>query len=482
MEFPVIFFPCSPLLSRAEREVTLSQELHEECGVFGIYSESEGLEIAPLIYYGLYALQHRGQESCGIAVNQDGLIQCHKGMGLVGDVFSAEIVERLKGSIALGHVRYSTFGESSWRNAQPLVTEYAKGTLSLVHNGTLTNAEELRDRLEEKGAIFQTSIDSEVIAYEIARERLQQSSIEDSVRGVMGRLKGAYSLLIMSPRKLIAARDPYGFRPLCIGRLGESYVFASESCALDSIGATFLRDVEPGEVVVCDQNGLTSHSKERAVPSICIFEYIYFARPDSVIDGVSVYEARREAGRILAAHSCPSADIVIGVPESGLDAATGFSEVSGLPLGRGFVKNSYIGRTFIRPGQAKRQEAVSIKLNPIRSVIQGKRVVLIDDSIVRGTTMAHIVRLLKQAGATEVHVRISAPPFLHSCYYGTDVPTTEGLIARQYSQEEICEQIGADSLAFLPGELLPRMLFSEEKHYCDACFSGKYPDRNANVE
>ncbi|HOO60991.1 MAG TPA: amidophosphoribosyltransferase [Bacillota bacterium] len=456
--------------------------LHEECGVFGIFDRNN-LAIAPLTYYGLFALQHRGQESCGIAINDDGFIRCHKDMGLVSEVFSHDILDRMKGTISIGHVRYSTAGGSVFINAQPLVTQYVKGTLSLAHNGNLTNAISLRKKLEDEGAIFQTTVDSEVIAYLIAKERTHTPSVEEAVESVMHTIQGGYALLVMSPRKLIAARDPYGFKPLCMGRIEDSIVFASETCALDAAGAKFIRDVLPGEIVVCDESGVRSiktHCVREA--NMCIFEYIYFARPDSRIDGKSVYEARIKAGRLLYQQHPVEADVVIGVPESGLDAASGFSEESGIPLVRGFVKNSYIGRTFIKPKQTMRSEAVRIKLNPVESAVAGKRVVMIDDSIVRGTTIANIVRMLKDAGATEVHVRISSPPFMHPCFYGTDVPSSENLIACQHSVDEIAAIIGADSLGYLDVTTLGEMIGDKDHHFCDACFTGVYPNRETGID
>jgi len=460
----------------------LPEKLHEECGVFGIYDRNH-LSLAPLVYYGLFALQHRGQESCGIAINDDGFIRCHKAMGLVGEVFRPDVIAKLSGTIAIGHVRYSTTGGSVYENAQPLVTQYIKGTLSIAHNGNLTNTVKLRQELEEHGAIFQTTTDSEVIAYQLAKERVKTHSIEAAVEAAMYVIEGAFALLVMSPRKLIAARDPYGLKPLCIGKIADSYVFASETCALDAAGATFVRDVEPGEIVVCDDDGLRSiRTHCTGGCSKCIFEYIYFARPDSYIDGISVYEARLEAGRLLARQYPVEADVVIGVPESGLDAASGYSLESGIPLVRGFVKNNYIGRTFIKPDQSQRQEAVTIKLNPVKSSVKGKRVVMIDDSIVRGTTIAKIVGMLKACGATEVHVRISAPPFLHPCFYGTDVPSVDRLIARQHTVEGICKVIGADSLGYLQADSLGDMISEPGHRYCDACFTGNYPNEQTGID
>lgn len=455
---------------------------HEECGVFGIYDRNE-LKIAPLVYYGLFALQHRGQESCGIAINNDGWIRCHKNMGLVNEVFTHQTLDALEGTIAIGHVRYSTTGASILSNTQPLVTQYVKGTLSLAHNGNLTNAITLRKELEAQGAFFQTTVDSEIIAYLVAKERTQTPSVEEAVEKTMEKIQGGYALLIMSPKKLIAARDPYGFKPLCMGRIGDSVVFASETCALDAVGAKFERDVEPGEIIVCDDKGIRSiRTHCRGICKMCIFEYIYFARPDSFIDGKSVYEARLQAGRLLASQHPVEADVVIGVPESGLDAANGYAEASGIPCVRGFMKNTYVGRTFIKPAQDQRAEAVRIKLNPVSPAVKGKRVVLIDDSIVRGTTMAKIVRMLREAGATEVHVRISSPPFISPCYYGTDVPSCDMLIACQHTIPEICEILGADSLGYLEVDSLGDLIGDTTHSFCDACFTGNYPNEETGID
>ena len=455
---------------------------HEECGVFGIY-DRDGLKIAPLVYYGLFALQHRGQESCGIAINNDGWIRCHKNMGLVNEVFTHQTLDALEGTIAIGHVRYSTTGASVLSNTQPLVTQYVKGTLSLAHNGNLTNAITLRKDLESQGAFFQTTVDSEIIAYLVAKERTQAPSVEEAVERTMEKIQGGYALLVMSPKKLIAARDPYGFKPLCMGKIGDSVVFASETCALDAVGAKFERDVEPGEIVVCDEQGIRSiRTHCRGICKMCIFEYIYFARPDSFIDGKSVYEARLQAGRLLASQHPVEADVVIGVPESGLDAANGYAEASGIPCVRGFMKNTYVGRTFIKPAQDQRAEAVRIKLNPVSPAVKGKRVVLIDDSIVRGTTMAKIVHMLREAGATEVHVRISSPPFISPCYYGTDVPSCDMLIACQHTIPEICEILGADSLGYLNVDSLGDLIGDTTHSFCDACFTGNYPNEETGID
>ena len=455
-----------------------SEGLHEECGVFGAY-DMDGGDIASTIYYGLFALQHRGQESCGIAVSDTegpkGKVLCTKGMGLVNEVFDAEKIEKLKGNIGVGHVRYSTAGASNSHNVQPLVLNYVKGILMLAHNGNLVNAPELRKELEQTGAIFQTTIDTEVIAYHIARERLNTATVEDAVKNAMRKLKGAYSLDISSPRKLIGARDPFGFRPLVIGKRDNTYLLASETCALNAVGAEFVRDVKPGEIVMLDQNGIASdESLCIQKPARCIFEYIYFARPDSYVDGISVYNSRIIAGKILAQMHPAEADIVVGVPDSGNAAAMGFALQANIPYGVGFVKNSYVGRTFIKPKQSARESSVNIKLNALREVVKGKRVVMVDDSIVRGTTSGLIVQMLKDAGATEVHVRISSPPFLYPCYFGTDVPSCDQLIAHEHTITQICDMIGADSLGYLDGERLPELI-GGDTGYCDACFSGNYP-------
>lgn len=454
--------------------------LHEECGVFGMY-DFDGADVASTIYYGLFALQHRGQESCGIAVSDTrgpkGKVLSYKGMGLVNEVFAPENLEQMKGDIGVGHVRYSTAGSSTRENAQPLVLNYVKGTLALAHNGNLINAPQLRKELEYTGAIFQTTIDSEVIAYYIARERLNSQSAEEAVRRACQRLKGAYALVVTSPRKLIGARDPYGFKPLCIGKRDNSYIITSETCALDTIGATFVRDVLPGEVVTISLEKGIESDMTMALPkekeARCIFEYIYFARPDSHIDGVSVYASRIKAGKFLAQDSPVEADLVTGVPESGNAAALGYSLASGIPYGTAFVKNSYVGRTFIKPKQSSRESSVQVKLNVLREAVAGKRVIMIDDSIVRGTTSDRIVRMLRDAGATEVHVRISSPPFLWPCYFGTDIPAREQLIAYNRTIEEIRQIIGADSLGYLGIDRLKEM--AEGLPICTGCFTGKYP-------
>ena len=439
--------------------------LHEECGVFGIFSDGT-INPAYACYNGLLALQHRGQESCGIAVSDDGVIDYHKNMGLVTEVFNNGILDSLNGQMGISHVRYSTAGGSVLENAQPV-----------AHNGNLTNAVEIRRQLEQRGAIFQTTIDSEVICYLIARERLKCHSVEEAVARTMQVIEGAYSLLVMSPRKLIAARDPHGFRPLCMGKYNDSIVFASESAALDACGAEYIREVEPGEIIVVNNEGVHSIKPDfgEKKNSLCIFEYIYFARSDSFIDGVSVYEARKQAGRILARTYPVEADMVIGVPESGIDAAIGYSEESGIPYEKAIVKNSYIGRTFIKPSQKERMKSVRIKLNPIANMVKGKRVVMIDDSIVRGTTVDRIVTMLREAGAKEVHMRISSPPFLWPCYYGTDIPSRSELIACNHTIEEITKLSGADSLGYLPVDSLHEMINYAPIGFCDGCFTGKYP-------
>ena len=450
--------------------------IHEECGVFGVMSTKRE-NVAGIAYYGLYALQHRGQESCGIVVNDDGMFSSYKDLGLVSEVFSKDTLAHLSaGNMAVGHVRYGTTGGTTRNNCQPIEVNHQKGKMALAHNGNLSNALELRDKLELSGAIFHTTSDTETIAYVVTRERLVTPSIEEAVSKAMYSLEGAYSLILMSSTKMIAARDPYGFRPLCYGQMSDgAYVIASESCALTAVGAEFVRDVLPGEILVFSENGVESRKEhcDKQKRKTCIFEYIYFARPDSVIDGVSVSKSRVRAGEILAENYPADADIVIGVPDSGLEAALGFSRASGIPYGIGLIKNKYIGRTFISPGQNERMDQVRIKLSPVKNVIEGKRVVLIDDSIVRGTTSKRIVKLLREAGAKEIHMRISAPPFLHPCYYGTDIDSEENLIACHHSMEEIAEIIGVDSLGYLPLENLNRLVESED--YCAACFNGVYP-------
>ncbi len=452
--------------------------IHEECGVFGIFGTKRE-NVASIVYYGLYALQHRGQESCGIVVNDDGVFSSYKDLGLVSEVFSKDTLAHLsEGNMAVGHVRYGTTGGTTRNNCQPIEVNHQKGKMALAHNGNLSNTLGLRDKLELSGAIFHTTSDTETIAYVITRERLKTPSIEEAVSQAMNSLEGAYSLVLMSSTKLIAARDPYGFRPLCYGQMMDgSYVVASESCALSAVGATFIRDVLPGEIIVFSKGNVESRTEHcnREKRKTCIFEYIYFARPDSTIDGVSVALSRYKAGELLAESYPVDADIVIGVPDSGLDAALGYANAAGIPYGIGLIKNKYIGRTFISPGQGERLDKVRIKLSPVKNVIEGKRVVLVDDSIVRGTTSKRIVKLLREAGAKEIHMRISAPPFLHPCYYGTDIDSEENLIACHHSIHEIEKMIGVDSLGYLPLEKLNRLVDGTE--YCAACFNGEYPTK-----
>ena len=450
--------------------------IHEECGVFGVIS-AEPADVASVVYYGLYALQHRGQESCGIVVNDDGLFSSHKDLGLVSEVFHSEVLSRFpKGTMAVGHVRYGTTGGTNRINCQPIEVNHQKGRMALAHNGNLSNAAKLHNELELSGAIFHTTSDTETIAYIVTRERLKLPSIEDALSSAMNILEGAYSLVLMSPQKLICARDPYGFRPLCYGKTQDGmYVIASESCALKAVGAEFIRDVEPGEIIVFSKNGIVSRKEhcDSKKKKLCIFEYIYFARPDSEIDGVSVHLSRIEAGKILAREHPADADIVVGVPDSGLDAALGFSRQSGIPYGIGLIKNKYIGRTFISPGQSTRLDQVKIKLSAVEESVKGKKVVLVDDSIVRGTTCGRIVTLLREAGAEEIHMRISSPPFMNPCYYGTDIDSRENLIACNHSVEDIAKIIGADTLGYLPVSQLS--LLTGNCDYCSACFNGDYP-------
>ncbi len=452
-------------------------KLHEECGVFGIFTP-DNKDAKHSLYYGLCALQHRGQESAGMALCDTdgpmGNIYHHKGMGLVSEVFHKETLDTLTGNIGIGHVRYSTTGQSCIENAQPLILNYLKGTLALVHNGNIKNAAELRDSLQKEGAIFRGSTDSEVIAYLIAKERTKCGTIEEAVTKVAGFLKGGYALIVMSPRKIIGIRDPLGLKPLCLGRRGKEYILSSESCALNAIDAEFVRDIEPGEIVSITKDGISSdRSLCQCKHAHCIFEYIYFARLDSCMDGISVYNSRIKAGRLLAQSYPVDADLVVGVPDSGLTAAVGYSQESGIPFGLAFYKNSYVGRTFIKPTQKERESAVHMKLSVLPEVVRGKRLVLIDDSIVRGTTIAGLITLLKKAGAVSVHVRISSPPFLYPCYYGTDVPSNKELIAADNSPEEIARRIGADSLGYMKLEDLSAM--SDNLPLCRACFDNQYP-------
>ena len=455
----------------------LNDKLHEECGVFGVWS-LQNINASQMIYYGLTALQHRGQESAGIVCCDSkgpiGNICYHKGMGLVSEVFHPEILAKLRGNIGIGHVRYSTAGGSCVENAQPIFFNYIKGIIALAHNGNILNAGSLRKELEKEGAVFNGTGDSEVLTYAIAKERLTCSSIEDAACNIAKKIKGGYALLIMSPQKLVGVRDPWGLKPLCLGKIEEGYVLASESAALRAVGADFVRDVLPGEVITITKDGLQS---ELRLPvdkqAHCVFEYIYFARLDSKMDGVSVYEARVRGGMALAKRYPVEADIVTGVPESGLTAAVGYAQAAGIPFVPAFYKNSYVGRTFIKPSQAERVSAVHMKLAVLEDVVKNKRVVLTDDSIVRGTTMANLIVMLRKAGAKEVHVRISSPPFLHPCYYGTDVPDNSQLIANEHSVEEIRKTIGADSLGYMALEDLDEM--TQGLPLCKACFNNKYP-------
>ena len=456
---------------------TIDAKLHEECGVFGIYRRDEDQDVVATTYYGLYALQHRGQESCGMAVNDDGVIYKRRELGLVNEVFTKQVLETMpRGRMCIGHCRYATTGTPLRANAQPFVIRHIKGPMALAHNGNLTNSYELRRDIELGGGIFHSTSDTEVIAYTITRQRLVTHSIEEAVEKSMPLLKGAYSLAIMSPRKLIAARDPHGFRPLCIGELGNSGVLACESCAISAAGGEFVRDVEPGEILVFDENGMRSIRTHCGQPtSLCAFEFVYIARPDSVIDGASVHRARRRAGAFLALEHPVQADVVIGVPDSGLDAALGYSQQSGIPYGIGFLKNKYIGRTFIQPNQKQRENSVRIKLNPIADTVRGKRVVLVDDSIVRGTTSRQIVQLLREAGATQVHFLSSAPEFLYPCYFGVDVDSRKNLIAANHTLEEMREILGVDSLGFLSLEGVKKIAEGCNLGLCTGCFTGQYP-------
>lgn len=460
----------------------IQNEIHEECGVFGVYSQ-ENRSVAHTVYYGLYALQHRGQESAGIAVAYADKISYYKDMGLVPEVFANGNLERLpEGDIAIGHVRYSTTGASQHLNAQPVVFTGKCGKMALAHNGNLTNTKKLREELIASNAVFQTTIDSEVMAVMI--NSLSDGDILTGIKRACPKFKGSYALVVMTTDKLIAVRDPYGIRPLCIGTAVDDIVVASETCALDAVGATFLRDVEPGEILVVDSTGLHSYKMD-GVPeksAICIFEYVYFARHDSVLDGCSVYNARKEAGRQLAENYPVEADIVSGVPDSGNVAARGYSEVSGIPFIEALAKNRYVGRTFIQPDQHQRENSLSIKMNPLRANIAGKRVILIDDSIVRGTTMRKIVKMLRRAGATEVHIRICSPIVKHPCHLGIDIQTYSQLIGAYKNEDEICESIGADSVKYLTVEQLIKSCSSSKREFCLGCFNGKYPYPLAGYE
>lgn len=444
----------------------------EECGVFGVYSK-EVQDVSSITYYGLYALQHRGQESAGIAVLKDNRIECHKDMGLVSDVFDEEKLSGMPGNAAIGHVRYSTAGASSVHNAQPLLGLFKLGSIAIAHNGNLVNADVIRGLLEDTGCIFQTSIDSEVVLNLIARGA--KKGIEKAVVDAIQAIKGSYAMVLLTENKLIGVRDPNGIRPLCIGKVGDSYILCSESCALDAVGGELVRDVRPGEIVIIDQEGIRSIDfAERIKKTPCAFEYIYFARPDSTLDGISVYSSRVLAGKFLY-EECPAeADIVIGVPDSGIAAAVGFAKVSGIPYDIGLIKNKYVGRTFIAPSKELRERAVSVKLNALKVNVEGKRVILIDDSIVRGTTSRRIVETLRKAGAVEVHFRAASPIVKYPCYFGIDTPYRKELIGAQMDIDEICKEIGADSLGYLSIDGLLRSL-GEKQEFCLGCFNGIYP-------
>lgn len=448
-------------------------------GIFAIIGK-EKTNVASSVYYGLYALQHRGQESAGIVVNDDGIFRLHKDSGLVNDVFSGEKLEKLgEGNMALGHVRYGTLKTKERVNAEPIVVNHIKGRMAIATNGRLVNADALRRELELKGLIFHTSSDAEIISCIITRERLTAPSIEAAVDNAMDKLDGGYTFVVMSPQKLVVARDPHGFHPICYGkRENGEYVIASESCALDSVGAVFVRDLEPGEILVFSKDGIKSiksHCNKKP-EALCVFEYIYTARPDSIISDCAVQIARKRAGAYLAKAHPVDADVVVGVPDSGLEAALGYAEESGIPYGIGLIKNKYIGRTFIAPGQNVREDKVRIKLNPVINTVRGKRVVLVDDSIVRGTTCARIVKLLRNAGAKEVHLRSSAPAYLYPCYYGTDIESREALIACNHSIDEMAKIFDVDSLGFLPLEAVTKLGDGGSCNgYCTACFDGKYP-------
>ena len=455
-----------------EEDEFKKDKMEEECGVFGVFSKNN-LKTSHFVYYALYALQHRGQESAGISISFEGNITTFKGMGLAADVFTPETLNKLKGNVAIGHVRYSTTGESRIENAQPLDSIFKLGQIAVAHNGNLTNSKIIRELLEDGGATFTTTIDSEVIIKMIARKAA--SGMIEAVRSTVSAIKGAYALVIISDGKLIGVRDPYGIRPLCLGINKEGdYFLASESCAIDAVGGELIRDIEAGEMVIIDENGVESikyTDNKKIAP--CSFEHIYFARPDSIIDGINVYEARVEAGRLLAKQKKVEADIVIGVPDSGIPAAIGYAEESGIPYGIGLIKNKYIGRTFIKPSQELREQAVAVKLNPLKINIEGKRVVIIDDSLVRGTTSKILIDIVRKAGAKEVHFRSASPAVKYSCYYGIDTAHREELIASRLSVEEIRKEINADTLDYLSMENMLKSL--KNRNYCVGCFSGEYP-------
>ena len=458
-------------------EISNFDKLHEECGVFGIY-ECSGKEVSRDIYFGLTSLQHRGQESAGMAISdtsgEKGNLKTKKGMGLVNEVFDNDDLSELKGNIGVGHVRYSTTGGSIAENAQPIAMNYIKGSLAIVHNGNIVNADELKTEQMYRGQAHYTTTDSEVLAYEIVSERVNSSSVEEAVKKASHKLKGGYACIIMSPRKLIGVRDPWGLKPLVLGKRNDAYILASESCAIMAVGGELIRDIKPGEIITITGNEIISDETLCGQKHAhCIFEYIYFARNDSVIDGIEVHESRFRAGQALARASRTEADIVVGVPDSGLVAAEGYAAESGIPFALAFHKNSYIGRSFIKPTDEERKNAVNMKLSILKSVVKDKRIILIDDSIVRGTTMRRIIEMLRSCGAKEVHVRISSPPFLYPCYYGTDVPNSSQLIASRHSSEEVRKSIGADSLIYLQLEDFKTMV--GDLPLCKACFDNVYP-------
>ncbi|HZV82995.1 MAG TPA: amidophosphoribosyltransferase [Geobacteraceae bacterium] len=444
----------------------------EECGIFGIFNHAEA---SNLTYLGLYALQHRGQEACGIVSSDGKNLHSHKAMGLVADVFGDQnTFKKLPGNSAIGHVRYSTTGSSVIKNTQPIMVEYSRGAIAVAHNGNIVNAQIIRAELEAYGSIFQTSMDTEIIVHLLATAR--NDSLVDRITAALDRVEGAYCLLFLTESRMIAARDPHGFRPLCLGRLGGAYVIASESCALDLIEAEFIREIEPGEMVVIDKNGMTSFFPwKKQTPAPCIFEFVYFARPDSYIFGKNVYMVRKEMGRQLAREHGVDADLVIAVPDSGVPAAMGYAEEAGIPFELGLIRNHYVGRTFIEPQQSIRHFGVKIKLNPVRDILKGKKVVVIDDSIVRGTTSRKIVKMVRNAGASEVHMRISSPPTSYPCYYGIDTPNRKELISASHTIDEIRKYITADSLGYMSHDGLMKSVGMDNTPYCTACFAGDYP-------
>lgn len=450
-----------------------TDKFHDECGVIGIYSSDASVDVAPYLYYGLYALQHRGQESAGICVNCNGKLNTHKDQGMVTDVFKGNCLQKMEGNIGIGHVRYATSGEGGAVNAQPLTVNSSTSQIALAHNGNLVNDQALRVMLEDSGVVFQTTIDTEVMVDILARG-LRHGLIE-AIQRMVEIIKGAYALVITVGDKLIGVRDPYGLRPICFGKKDDMYILASESCAIDAIGGELIRDLDPGEIIVIDNTGVETYGQKNWVGKrSCIFEQIYFARPDSIMEGHSVYQVRHRAGRILAKENPVEADVVIGVPDSGIPAAIGYAEESGIPYGIGLIKNKYSGRTFIQPNQKMREQGVRLKLNPLRDTIEGKRVIIIDDSIVRGTTSKRLVEMLRDGGAKEVHFRVSSPPVAHTCHFGIDTPQRKDLIASKKSIEEIREILGADTLAYLSLDGLIHSVGGETT-YCCACFDGDYP-------